>query len=142
MVEDAAQAMMSSYKSRPLGALSDFGCYSLHETKNYSCAEGGALVFRDKKHVERAEIIWENGTNRHKFFRGEVDKYTWVEIGSSYLPSEINAAYLWAQLELAHEINNDRLKTWNYYYRALKPLEEKGLLELPYIPSHCAHKTS
>ncbi|MEI7542783.1 MAG: dTDP-4-amino-4,6-dideoxygalactose transaminase [bacterium] len=139
VVEDAAQGVMCKYKGKYLGTLSDFGCYSFHETKNYTCGEGGAIIIRDPEHVERAEIIWEKGTNRNKFFRGEVDKYTWVDIGSSYLPSEINAAFLWAQLEKAEEINNDRLNTWNTYYNALKPLEDRGVIGLPFIPKHCEH---
>lgn len=139
VIEDAAQGVMSLYKGRALGSIGDFGCYSFHETKNYTCGEGGAILINKAEYIERAEIIWEKGTNRHKFFRGEVDKYTWVDIGSSYLLSEINAAYLWAQLENAKEVNEDRLKTWDTYYDALKPLAEKGLLELPYVPKHCTH---
>jgi dTDP-4-amino-4,6-dideoxygalactose transaminase len=139
VIEDAAQGVMSKYKGRYLGTLGDFGCFSFHETKNYTCGEGGALIIRNMDYVERAEIIWEKGTDRHKFFRGEVDKYTWVDVGSSYLPSELNAAYLWAQLEDAEMINNDRLGTWNIYMRGLKELEKKGCLELPIIPEGCEH---
>jgi dTDP-4-amino-4,6-dideoxygalactose transaminase len=115
------------------------GCYSFHETKNYTCGEGGALIINDGSFIERAEIIREKGTNRSKFHRGQVDKYTWVDIGSSYLPSELNAAYLYAQLEIAEEINENRLATWNQYYHGLKPSQEKGLLDLPYVPEDCQH---
>ncbi len=139
VVEDAAQGVMSTYKGQALGTIGDFGCYSFHETKNYSMGEGGALVINDPAYNERAEILREKGTNRAKFFRGQVDKYTWVDFGDSYLPSELNAAYLWAQLERADEINEDRLKTWNTYYQALKPLEEAGKLELPHVPENCIH---
>ena len=139
VVEDAAQGVMSTYKGKPLGTIGDYGCFSFHETKNYSMGEGGALLIRDKENIELAEIIREKGTNRSKFFRGQIDKYTWVEAGSSYLPSDMNAAYLWAQLEKADEINQNRLKTWNRYYEALKFLEEEGRIELPYIPSYCEH---
>lgn len=139
VVEDAAQGVMSTYKGKALGTIGDFGCYSFHETKNYSMGEGGALLIRDKEMIEKAEIIREKGTNRSKFFRGQIDKYTWVDWGSSYLPSEINAAYLWAQLEEADKINEDRLKSWNLYYENLKILEEKGYIELPTIPSGCIH---
>jgi dTDP-4-amino-4,6-dideoxygalactose transaminase len=139
VVEDAAQGVMSTYKGKALGTIGDFGCYSFHETKNYSMGEGGALVINDPKYNERAEILREKGTNRAKFFRGQVDKYTWVDFGDSYLPSELNAAYLWGQLEKADEINNDRLNTWNAYYDALKPLEEEGKLELPSVPEGCVH---
>ena len=139
VVEDAAQGVMSTYKGRALGTIGDFGCYSFHETKNYSMGEGGALLIREPEYNERAEILREKGTNRSKFFRGQVDKYTWVDYGSSYLPSELNAAYLWAQLEQADRINEDRLRTWHQYYEALKPLEKKGLLTLPVIPAECSH---
>ena len=134
VVEDAAQGVMSTYKGRALGTIGDFGCYSFHETKNYSMGEGGALVINDPAYNERAEILREKGTNRSKFFRGQVDKYTWVDFGDSYLPSELNAAYLWAQLEMADEINNDRLATWNAYYEALKPMADAGRIELPSVP--------
>lgn len=139
VVEDAAQGVMSTYKGRPLGTIGDFGCYSFHETKNYSMGEGGALVINDPAYIEQAEILREKGTNRSKFFRGQVDKYTWVDFGDSYLPSELNAAYLWAQLEKAEEINENRLATWNAYYKALKPLEEAGKIVLPTVPEGCVH---
>lgn len=139
VVEDAAQGVMAYYKGQALGTFGDYGCFSFHETKNYSMGEGGALLIRDKANVERAEIIREKGTNRSQFFRGQIDKYTWVDFGSSYLPSELNAAFLWAQLECADEINNNRLKSWNFYYHALKPLADDGLIELPFIPEHCTH---
>ncbi|WP_418668385.1 dTDP-4-amino-4,6-dideoxygalactose transaminase [Allofournierella sp.] len=139
VVEDAAQGVMSTYKGKALGTIGDFGCYSFHETKNYSMGEGGALLIRDAAHNEKAEILREKGTNRAKFFRGQVDKYTWVDYGSSYLPSELNAAYLWGQLEEADRINNDRLDSWNAYYEAFLPLAERGLAELPAIPDGCVH---
>lgn len=139
VVEDAAQGVMSTYKGRALGTIGDFGCYSFHETKNYSMGEGGALVINNSAYNERAEILREKGTNRSKFFRGQVDKYTWVDFGDSYLPSELNAAYLWAQLEKADEINQNRLATWNYYYRELKPLADQGRIALPFIPEDCVH---
>ncbi len=139
VIEDAAQGMMSTYKGKALGTIGDYGCYSFHETKNYSMGEGGALLIRDEKNVENAEIIREKGTNRSKFFRGQIDKYTWVEAGSSYLPSEMNAAYLYAQLEVANRINQNRLSTWKRYYEGLKILEEQGKIELPYIPNYCEH---
>lgn len=139
VVEDAAQGVMSTYKGRPLGTIGDFGCYSFHETKNYSMGEGGALLIRDAEYIERAEILREKGTNRSKFLRGQIDKYTWVDFGDSYLPSELNAAYLWAQLEKAEEINNARLSVWNRYHQALEPLESAGLIERPRIPAECAH---
>ena len=139
VVEDAAQGVMSEYKGKALGTLGTFGCYSFHETKNYSMGEGGAIVINDPQYVERAEILREKGTNRSRFFRGQVDKYTWVDFGDSYLPSELNAAYLWAQLLRADEINENRLKTWNKYYKELKPLEDKGIITLPTIPEECKH---
>ena len=139
VVEDAAQGVMSTYKGKALGTIGDFGCYSFHETKNYSSGEGGALLINNEKYIERAEIIREKGTNRSKFWRGQVDKYTWCDLGSSYLPSELNAAYLYAQLEVADKINNDRLNTWNTYYDALKPLADAGKIEIPYIPKDCVH---
>ena len=139
VIEDAAQGVMSNYKGKALGTIGDFGCFSFHETKNYSMGEGGALVINNPEYNEAAEILREKGTDRSKFLRGQVDKYTWVNYGSSYLPSDMNAAYLYAQLEKADEINENRLKTWNRYYEALKPLEEKGLIELPFIPSKCEH---
>lgn len=139
VVEDAAQGVMSTYKGRALGTIGDFGCYSFHETKNYSMGEGGALVINNPAYNEQAEILREKGTNRAKFFRGQVDKYNWVDFGDSYLPSELNAAYLWAQLERADEINENRLSTWNAYYDAFKPLENAGQLKLAHIPSECEH---
>ena len=139
VVEDAAQAVMSSYKGQALGTIGDFGCYSFHETKNYSMGEGGAIVINNPKYIEEAEILREKGTNRSKFFRGQVDKYTWVDFGDSYLPSELNAAYLWAQLEAADRINDDRLASWQRYYDGLKPLADAGKLELPVIPEGCVH---
>jgi dTDP-4-amino-4,6-dideoxygalactose transaminase len=139
VVEDAAQGMMATYKGRALGTLGDFGCYSYHETKNYSMGEGGALLINDPKYNDRAEIIREKGTNRCQFHRGEVDKYTWVELGSSYLPSELNAAYLYAELECADIINDARMACWNEYRKRLAPLAEKGLVDLPYIPEYCTH---
>ncbi len=139
VVEDAAQAVMSTYKGRALGTIGDFGCFSFHETKNYSMGEGGAILVNKEKYIERAEILREKGTNRSQFFRGQVAKYNWVDFGDSYLQSDLNAAYLWAQLEVADEINNDRLRIWNTYYKALKPLENKGLIELPTIPEGCVH---
>ena len=139
VVEDAAQGVMSTYKGKALGTIGDFGCFSFHETKNYSMGEGGALLIRDSEYNEKAEILREKGTNRSKFFRGQVDKYTWVDYGSSYLPSELNAAYLWAQLQQADEIYEDRMRSWNRYYKALKPLENAGKLELQKIPEGCVH---
>ncbi len=139
VIEDAAQGVMSTYKGKALGTIGNFGCYSFHETKNYSMGEGGALLIRNKEDVEQAEIIREKGTNRSKFFRGQIDKYTWVDAGSSYLPSELNAAYLYAQLELADEINNNRLASWNRYYEGLKKLKDEGIIELPVIPEDCTH---
>lgn len=139
VIEDAAQAIMSTYKGKALGTFGDFGCFSFHETKNYSMGEGGALLIRDDKYVEEAEIIREKGTNRSKYFRGQIDKYTWVNYGSSYLPSDMNAAYLYAQLEMAEEINEARLACWNRYYENLKGLFEAGKIELPVIPKDCVH---
>ena len=139
VVEDAAQGFGSTYHGQALGTLSDFGCYSFHETKNLSMGEGGAILIRDSEKAESAEIIREKGTNRSKFFRGQIDKYTWVDFGSSYLPSDINAAYLWAQLECEREIYNSRMASWDSYYADLKPLEDAGIIELPYIPEGCVH---
>jgi dTDP-4-amino-4,6-dideoxygalactose transaminase len=130
---------MSSYKGRALGSIGDFGCFSFHETKNYSMGEGGAVLVNDPEYVELAEIVREKGTDRSRFLRGQVDKYSWVEKGSSYLPSEMNAAFLLPQLEIAEEINNNRLASWNRYYEGLKPLMDKGQIELPYIPEECSH---
>ncbi|GAA5415780.1 dTDP-4-amino-4,6-dideoxygalactose transaminase [Paraliobacillus ryukyuensis] len=139
VIEDAAQGVMATYKGRALGTIGDFGTYSFHETKNYTMGEGGALLIRNKEYVERAEIIREKGTNRSKFLRGQVDKYSWVDVGSSYLPSELNAAYLYAQLEEAKLINDNRLKTWNLYYEGLKELKDNKFIELPVIPNYCTH---
>lgn len=139
VIEDAAQGIMSTYKGRALGTIGDFGCFSFHETKNFSMGEGGALLIRDEKDIENAEIIREKGTNRAKFFRGQIDKYTWVEKGSSYLPSEMNAAYLYAQLELAEEITANRMATWQRYYDAFGELAQAGKVELPFIPEDCTH---
>ena len=139
VIEDAAQGIMSSYKGHALGTIGDFGCVSFHETKNYSMGEGGALLIRDQKDVEDAEIIREKGTNRSKFYRGQIDKYTWINYGSSYLPSDMNAAYLYAQLEIADEINDARLACWNRYYERLKPLKDAGKIELPTVPEGCVH---
>ena len=139
VVEDAAQGVMSSYKGRALGTLGDFGCYSFHETKNYSMGEGGALLIRDPEKISEAEILREKGTNRSQFFRGQIDKYTWVDYGSSFLPSELNAAYLMAQLDRADEINHARLARWEQYYRLLSPLAAEGRIELPVIPKECVH---
>ena len=139
VVEDAAQAIYSTYHGKPCGTIGDYGCLSFHETKNLSMGEGGALLIRDDENIERAEIIREKGTNRSKFFRGQIDKYTWVDAGSSYLPSELNASYLWAQFENADKIQNDRMNSWNLYYELLKPLEDAGRIELPKIPEGCEH---
>ena len=139
VVEDAAQGVMSTYKGKALGTIGDFGCYSFHETKNYSMGEGGAIAINNEEYIERAEILREKGTNRARFFRGQVDKYTWVDFGDSYLPSEINAAYLWAQLEYADEINNNRLATWNDYWNAFCEFEKRGIIELPTVPTDCVH---
>lgn len=139
VIEDAAQGVLSTYKGRQLGTIGDYGCYSFHETKNYSMGEGGALLIKDPENIERAEIIREKGTNRSKFFRGQIDKYTWMDAGSSYLPSELNAAYLWAQLEVADTILDNRMRSWNMYFSSLKELEEKGYIQLPVIPKECTH---
>lgn len=139
VIEDAAQGVMASYKGKALGAIGDYGCFSFHETKNYSMGEGGALLIQQEGKIEKAEIIREKGTNRSKFFRGQIDKYTWVGYGSSYLPSDLNAAYLWAQLEMAEEINEKRLKIWDYYRKLLEPLALKERISLPVIPDTCVH---
>jgi len=140
VIEDAAQGMMSTYKGRALGSIGHIGTYSFHETKNYtSGGEGGVIFINDEKYLKHAEIIREKGTNRNQFFRGEVDKYTWVELGSSYLPSELQAAYLYAQLLDADKINNNRISSWDFYYKELTPLEKKGYIQLPYIPIECTH---
>ncbi len=139
VIEDAAQGVMATYKGKALGAIGDFGNYSFHETKNYSMGEGGALLLRDETYVDDAIIIREKGTNRTLYKLGKVDKYSWIMPGSSFLPSDMNAAYLYAQLQMADEINSDRLDHYNRYMEALKPLEEKGLIELPYVPKECVH---
>ncbi len=140
VIEDAAQGMMSTYKGRALGSIGHIGTYSFHETKNYtSGGEGGVIFINDEKYLDHAEIIREKGTNRNQFFRGQVDKYTWVTLGSSYLPSELQAAYLYTQLLDADKINDDRLASWNYYLEHLKPLQEQGFLGLPSIPNECKH---
>lgn len=139
VVEDAAQAVMSTYKGKACGTIGDFGCFSFHETKNYSMGEGGAILINNPDYIEKAEILREKGTNRAQFFRGQVAKYNWVDFGDSYLQSDLNAAYLWAQLEMADEINDNRLATWNMYYEAFKPLEKKGVIKLPIIPGDCVH---
>ena len=139
VVEDAAQGVMSTYKGKALGTMGDFGCFSFHETKNYSMGEGGALLINDPQYNEAAEILREKGTNRSKFFRGQVDKYTWVDFGDSYLPSDLNAAYLWAQLEIADQMNENRLKSWNTYNDAFRGLQTAGKVQLPVIPEGCVH---
>lgn len=139
VVEDAAQAIMSTYKGKACGTIGDFGCFSFHETKNYSMGEGGAILINKPDYIEKAEILREKGTNRAQYFRGQVAKYNWVDFGDSYLQSDLNAAYLWAQLEMADEINENRLVTWNAYYEAFRPLEEKGIITLPTVPNECVH---
>lgn len=139
VIEDAAQGVMAAYKGKPLGTIGTFGCYSFHETKNLSMGEGGAILINDDSYKEEAEIIREKGTDRAKFFRGQVDKYTWVNYGSSYLPSDLNAAYLWGQLLEAEKINDTRMECWNCYRENLQSLADEGKIELPYIPEHCTH---
>ena len=139
VVEDAAQAVMSSYDGRAWGTIGDFGCFSFHETKNYSMGEGGAILINNDSYIEKAEILREKGTNRSQYFRGEVAKYNWVDFGDSYLQSDLNAAYLWGQLEIADEINNNRHKAWNAYNVAFQRIAHKGVIELPYIPKECTH---
>ena len=139
VIEDAAQGIMSTYKGQALGAIGDMGCFSFHETKNFSMGEGGALLMKDARFIEDAEIFREKGTDRSKFFRGQVDKYRWVNYGSSYLPSDMNAAYLWAQLELADEITKARMDRWNQYDALLRDLADKGLIEQPFVPDYCTH---
>jgi dTDP-4-amino-4,6-dideoxygalactose transaminase len=139
VVEDAAQAIFSTYKGRPLGSIGDLAALSFHETKNVISGEGGALLVNDAALVERAEIIREKGTNRSKFFRGQVDKYTWVDVGSSYLPSELIAAFLAAQLEQGKAITDRRLQIWDRYHEWAAPLEEEGLLRRPVVPKDCTH---
>lgn len=137
VVEDAAQAMCANYKGHPLGSIADYGCISFHETKNYTMGEGGAVFLNNPKDLERAEIVWEKGTNRKQFYRGEIDKYSWVDMGSSYLPSDMNAAYLWAQLEKSQEIKDNRVNSFNLYNDMLQELKE--VIELPVIPENCDH---
>lgn len=139
VVEDAAQGVNAWYRGKALGTIGDFGCYSFHETKNYTMGEGGALLFQNNEYLEKAEILREKGTNRSKFFRGQIDKYTWMDYGSSYLPSELNAAYLFAQLEACEKINKKRMEIWNRYYDGLKDLEESGRIGLPKIPDGVIH---
>lgn len=139
VVEDAAQGVMSTYKGRALGSMGDFGCFSFHETKNYSMGEGGAILIKDEAKAEEAEIVREKGTDRSRFLRGQVDKYSWVMMGSSYLPSDMNAAFLWAQFEVADKVNDARLNVWNTYYEELKPLADAGHIDLPVIPDDCEH---
>lgn len=139
VIEDAAQGIMSTYKGKALGTFGDYGCFSFHETKNFSMGEGGALLIRDPENIEAAEIIREKGTNRSKFYRGQIDKYTWINFGSSYLPSDMNAAYLYAQLEMAEEITAARMACWERYYENLRPLAEAGRIELPVVPRGCEH---
>lgn len=139
VVEDAAQGVMSKYKGKSLGTIGDYGCYSFHETKNYSRGEGGAILIRDAKDSDRAEIVREKGTDRSRFLRGQVDKYTWVAAGSSYLPSDLNAAYLYAQLEVAQQVFDDRMNSWNKYNEAFKYLKDKGVIETPFVPEECEH---
>ena len=139
VIEDAAQGVMSTYKEKVLGTIGDYGCYSFHETKNLSMGEGGALVVNHAEDVGRAEIFWEKGTNRSQFYRGQVDKYTWVDFGDSYLPSELNAAYLWAQLQYAEEIQESRMAAWNLYYELLSSLREVGEIEIQTIPEGLQH---
>lgn len=139
VIEDAAQGMEAFYKGKALGSIGDFGCYSFHETKNYTMGEGGALLFNDNAYMERAEILREKGTDRSKFFRGQIDKYRWIDYGSSYLPSEINAAYLYAQLENGEKINKKRHELYEFYHESLRDLETRGFLERPVIPENCTH---
>lgn len=139
VIEDAAQGVMAFYKGRALGSIGDYGCFSFHETKNYSMGEGGAILIKDPQKTDMAEIVREKGTDRSRFLRGQVDKYSWVSIGSSYLPSELNAAYLWPQLEMAEEINQARLVCWNRYFEDLRDLQEAGRIRLPVIPAECEH---
>ena len=139
VVEDAAQGVMSTYKGRFLGTIGDFGCYSFHETKNYSMGEGGAIVINRESFIEKAEILREKGTDRSRFYRGQIDKYTWIDFGDSFLQSDLNAAYLWAQLQAADEIYNSRMASWQAYRDAFAPLAEAGIIELPVVPEGCVH---
>lgn len=139
VIEDAAQGVNAWYKGRALGTIGDFGCFSFHETKNYTMGEGGALLFQEEAYREQAEILREKGTNRSKFFRGQIDKYTWMDYGSSYLPSDMNAAYLWAQLEGYQRIDEKRMHIYRTYHERLRPLAEAGYIEQPFVPEHCTH---
>ena len=139
VIEDAAQGVDAYYKGKALGTIGDFGCYSFHETKNYTMGEGGAVLFQDDKYQEPAEILREKGTDRSKFFRGQVDKYRWIDYGSSYLPSEMNAAYLYAQLEECDRISRKRMQIYDFYHEALECLEKEGKIERPYVPAECTH---
>lgn len=139
VIEDAAQGVMSTYKNKALGTIGHIGCFSFHETKNYTMGEGGAIIINDERLTQRAEIIRENGTNRSLFFKGMVESYSWVDVGSSYLPSELNAAYLYPQLIQAHRINENRLRTWEIYNSLLQPLKDAGKIQLPFIPTDCEH---
>ena len=139
VVEDAAQGVDAYYKGKALGTIGDFGCYSFHETKNYTMGEGGAVLFNDDIYQEKAEILREKGTDRSKFFRGQVDKYRWMDYGSSYLPSELNAAYLYAQLEEHQKISDKRMEIYNFYNRNLKFLADEGKIQQPYVPEECTH---
>jgi dTDP-4-amino-4,6-dideoxygalactose transaminase len=141
VIEDDAQGLKSTYRGRPLGSIGHLAAISFHETKNAISGEGGALIVNDRDPllIERAEIIWEKGTNRSKFFRGQVDKYTWVDVGSSYLPSELNAAFLWAQLENVEFITHERLRIWQLYHTAFEALEREGRVRRPIVPADCEH---
>lgn len=139
VIEDAAHGLKATYKGRELGSIGDFGALSFHETKNIISGEGGALLVNNPKFIKRAEIIWQKGTDRNRFMRGEIDKYTWRDIGSSFLPGELTAAFLWAQLQKAEKITKKRLSIWNYYHKALKKLEEKKKLRRPVVPKYCRH---
>jgi dTDP-4-amino-4,6-dideoxygalactose transaminase len=139
VIEDAAQAVGSFYNEKPCGSIGDFGCYSFHETKNISCGEGGALLVNNENFIEKSEIIREKGTNRSKFFRGQVDKYTWVELGSSYLPSDMLAAYLYPQLSKMEQINGHRIELWNNYHKSFEEFENREIIKRPYIPANCKH---
>ncbi len=139
VIEDAAQAIFSSYGGRPCGTFGKFGCFSFHETKNIQCGEGGAILVSDPKLVDRADVIREKGTNRTKFFNGLIDKYTWIDIGSSYLLNEMSSAFLLAQLEAAEEITADRKRAWNSYFMHLKPLSDMKIIKIPFIPEKCQH---
>ena len=139
VVEDAAQGVDACYKGKALGTIGDFGCYSFHETKNYTMGEGGAILFNRDEYLEKAEILREKGTDRSKFFRGQIDKYRWIDYGSSYLPSELNAAYLYAQLEARDQIFTKRMEIYNYYHKNLAHLAQEGKIEQPYVPEECGH---